>query len=404
MCGDMTKDVYDVTLFNEFTITYGEETINVSKYLGKQLVNLFQIFLHYNGQSVHKDTLIEILWPESENPNSVLKFTIHRFRKDVQKIPFFKGKELILTVKQGYQLNPDFEWHIDSEKFSKLWEKIKFEDHLDSQTMKIAYRMVDLYKGKFYVSNSQLMWALQICEFYRQAYVKCVLKICKKLLDEQKFEEMMALNYQAILLEPFYEGLHYYYMKGLLETSDYHKALRYYDDLNESFIKELGTGLSLRFKELYDAIIDDHDNIAHIKIDHLLKQLSQRTEQEGGFYCTFDMFKYMYELLLKNALRDNKKLFLISFEISHDENSEEEIIKAVNKVKRVIALSLRKNDLFAKVSQGQFVVLVDCKNVDNAYLIIQRISQRFYKKFRNKKLRLNYYITEAKLLNQDELA
>ena len=352
----MAKEIFDVTLFNEFTITCGKEKAIITEYLGKQLVNLFQVFLYYREQPVHKDTLIEILWPESDNPISALKFTIHRFRKDVQKIPFFEGKELILTVKQGYQLNPDFEWHIDSEEFGNLWEEIKFEENLSAKTMKIAYRMVDLYKGKFYISNSQLMWTQQVCEFYRHAYVKCVIKICKKLLEEQKYEEMMTLNYQAILLEPFYEGLHYYYMKGLLETSDYHKALRYYDDLNESFVKELGTGLSMRFKELYDAIMSDHENIERVKIDSLLKQLSRRTEEEGGFYCTFEMFKYMYELVMKSAMRDNKRLYLISFEISHEDNKEEEVFKVVNKVKHLIALSLRKNDLFAKINEGQFIV------------------------------------------------
>lgn len=398
----MAKEIFDVTLFNEFTITCGKEKAIITEYLGKQLVNLFQVFLYYREQPVHKDTLIEILWPESDNPISALKFTIHRFRKDVQKISFFEGKELILTVKQGYQLNPDFEWHIDSEEFGNLWEEIKFEENLSAKTMKIAYRMVDLYKGKFYISNSQLMWTQQVCEFYRHAYVKCVIKICKKLLEEQKYEEMMTLNYQAILLEPFYEGLHYYYMKGLLETSDYHKALRYYDDLNESFVKELGTGLSMRFKELYDAIMSDHENIERVKIDSLLKQLSRRTEEEGGFYCTFEMFKYMYELVMKSAMRDNKRLYLISFEISHEDDKEEEVFKVVNKVKHLIALSLRKNDLFAKINEGQFIVLVDCQTVENAYLIIQRISHRFYKKFRNKKLRLNYYVTEAKLLDPEE--
>ena len=191
-------------------------------------------------------------------------------------------------------------------------------------------------------------------------------------------------------------------MKGLLETSDYHKALRYYDDLNESFVKELGTGLSMRFKELYDAIMSDHENIERVKIDSLLKQLSRRTEEEGGFYCTFEMFKYMYELVMKSAMRDNKRLYLISFEISHEDNKEEEVFKVVNKVKHLIALSLRKNDLFAKINEGQFIVLVDCQTVKNAYLIIQRISHRFYKKFRNKKLRLNYYVTEAKLLDPEE--
>lgn len=86
----MAKEIFDVTLFNEFTITCGKEKAIITEYLGKQLVNLFQVFLYYREQPVHKDTLIEILWPESDNPISALKFTIHRFERMYKKYLFLK--------------------------------------------------------------------------------------------------------------------------------------------------------------------------------------------------------------------------------------------------------------------------------------------------------------------------
>ena len=90
-------------------------------------------------------------------------------------------------------------------------------------------------------------------------------------MKRKQFEKMMSINYHAILLEPFYEGLHYYYIKGLIELKDYHNALKYYDDLNERFYKELGTGLSPRFKELYDVITEDieEDYIITVSYTHL---------------------------------------------------------------------------------------------------------------------------------------
>lgn len=396
------SETYIVKMFDGFTITFEGETVNVTKFLGKQLINLFQVLLYNRDQPIHKDNLIEILWTESENPNSVMKFTIFRLRKDIQKIPFFKGKELIITTKDGYQLNPSFEWIIDFEEFTTLWEEIKFVNDLDSRNLKKAYKIVDLYKGKFYVSNSQLMWTVQICEYYRQAYVKCITKICKKLLAEQKYDEMMSLNYSAILLEPFYEGLHYYYMKGLMETSDYHKALKYYDDLNEAFLRELGTGLSDRFKELYNVIMKDHEEINRLELNSLIKDLSSRTEQSGGFYCTFDMFKYIYELSVKTGKREGKTYFIISFEIISEDGNDSEVYTVVNKVKRIIASLLRNSDVFAKVNEGQFVVLVNCQTIENAYLIIQRISKSFYNKFRSRQFRLNYNVAEAVLYDKTE--
>lgn len=390
----------DVHMFNGFTVTYKDTTIDMTKYLGKQLLNLLQVLFCYKGQSVHKETLMDILCPESENPNSVVKFTVFRLRKDIKKVPFFEDVEFLMTTKQGYQLNPDLHWNLDFEEFSNLWEEIQFIDDLDDKNMKKAMRMIELYKGKFYVSNSKLIWALQICELYRQEYVKCVIKVCKRLMSEQCYDEMMTLNYQAILLKPFYEGLHYYYMKGLLETSDYHMALRYYDDLNEAFVRELGTGLSDRFKELYNSIMKDHEDINRMEITNLIKELSIRTQESGGFYCAFDMFKYMYELSVKTAKREGKNQYLISLDVVSENNAE--VYTIFNKVKQIIASSLRTSDLFTKVNDGQFAVLVTCHNIENAYIIIQRISSKFYKKFRSKSYRLNYSVAEAVLLEETE--
>ena len=46
---------------------------------------------------------------------------------------------------------------------------------------------------------------------------------------------IVKIDYQAILREPFYEGLHYFYIQGLIKTQEYHKAIQYYDEINEAF-------------------------------------------------------------------------------------------------------------------------------------------------------------------------
>lgn len=60
---------------------------------------------------------------------------------------------------------------------------------------------------------------------------------------------------------------------------------------------------------------------------------------------------------------------------------------------------MRTNDLFTKVNDGQFAVLVSCQNIENTYIIIQRISMKFYNSFRSKHFRLNYNVAEAILID-----
>lgn len=85
-------------------------------------------------------------------------------------------------------------------------------------------------------------------------YVKTMMRVSCYLYTKKRYDEMMLMNYQAVLFKSFNEGLHYYYMKGLVATRNYREALKYYDELNDIFLSELGTGLSKRFKQLYDCI------------------------------------------------------------------------------------------------------------------------------------------------------
>ena len=92
------------------------------------------------------------------------------------------------------------------------------------------------------------------------------------------------------------------------------------------------------------------------------------------------MFKHMYEILLKNALRDNKKYFLIIFDLNAKTTIENQV-HVMNQLKEMIASSLRVNDLFAKINKKQYIILVACQEMDNAYTIIQRINKKFYAKY-----------------------
>ena len=201
-------------------------------------------------------------------------------------------------------------------------------------------------------------------------YVKTMMRTSCYLYTQKRYDDMMLMNYQAVLIEPFNEGLHYYYMKGLVATRNYREALKYYDELNDIFLSELGTGLSKRFKQLYDIIIADHAN---------------------------EIFKYFYELLLKMSIRNEQNYYLIMLQFSDGTLDYEKIGLDFDRVKRLVGSCLRSNDLFTRTSETQLLLLVDCQTEENAHLIIQRISNKFYSIFRKKNYRMNYSVHKAEL-------
>ena len=392
------SDTYYVKTFGGLEITNDNVTVNIVELFGKQLVNLLQVLLFHSEKPVQKDELIDILWPESKNPSSALKFSIFRLRSELNEIDFFKDKEVIVTTRKGYILNPNLDWNIDFVELEKAYNQInEGAELLDEKEFKIARKIFRLYQGRFYASPSQLHWILQKQEVFRQMYVKTMMRTSCYLYTQKRYDEMMLMNYQVVLIEPFNEGLHYYYMKGLVATRNYREALKYYDELNDIFLSELGTGLSKRFKQLYDIIIADHAKEESKDMETIMKELSSRDQQNQGFFCSYEIFKYFYELLLKMSIRNEQNYYLIMLQFSDGTLDYEKIGLDFDRVKRLVSSCLRSNDLFTRTSETQLLLLVDCQTEENAHLVIQRISNKFYSIFRKKNYHMNYSVHKAEL-------
>lgn len=392
------SETYYVKTFGGLEITNDNVTVNIVELFGKQLVNLLQVLLLHSEKPVQKDELIDILWPESKNPSSALKFSIFRLRSELNEIDFFKDKEVIVTTRKGYILNPNLDWNIDFVELEKAYNQInEGAELLDEKEFKIARKIFRLYQGRFYASPSQLHWILQKQEVFRQMYVKTMMRTSCYLYTQKRYDEMMLMNYQAVLIEPFNEGLHYYYMKGLVATRNYREALKYYDELNDIFLSELGTGLSKRFKQLYDIIIADHAKEENKDMETIMRELSNRDQQNQGFFCSYEIFKYFYELLLKMSVRNEQNYYLIMLQFSDGTLDYEKVGVDFDRVKRLVSSCLRSNDLFTRTSETQLLLLVDCQTEENAHLIIQRISNKFYSIFRKKNYRMNYSVHKAEL-------
>lgn len=392
------SETYYVKTFGGLEITNDNVTVNIVELFGKQLVNLLQVLLFHSEKPVQKDELIDILWPESKNPSSALKFSIFRLRSELNEIDFFKDKEVIVTTRKGYILNPNLDWNIDFVELQKAYNQInEGAELLDEKEFKIARKIFRLYQGRFYASPSQLHWILQKQEVFRQMYVKTMMRTSCYLYTQKRYDEMMLMNYQAVLIEPFNEGLHYYYMKGLVATRNYREALKYYDELNDIFLSELGTGLSKRFKQLYDIIIADHAKEENKDMETIMRELSNRDQQNQGFFCSYEIFKYFYELLLKMSVRNEQNYYLIMLQFSDATLDYEKVGVDFDRVKRLVSSCLRSNDLFTRTSETQLLLLVDCQTEENAHLIIQRISNKFYSIFRKKNYRMNYSVHKAEL-------
>lgn len=394
------KEVVKIRMFGDFEITFRGVVYNLRSYLSNQLINLLQYLIINHNKEIFNEMLYDAIWSDNTNPQNSLKYTVHRLRDSLKKLFKDDNLEWIETKKGGYRLTDKYDFQIDTDQLTALVSELGNKVEFDEKDYKKAVKVMDIYVGHLYITSSQLMWSVQIAEWYCNEFANIVGRICKYLILEERYEEMIKLDYQAILREPFYEGLHYFYMQGLIKTREYHKALQYYDEINAAFYKELGVGLSPRFKELYNIIEEEREDQKVLQMVDIKEQLQQNMDKSKndknnsyGYYCTYDLFKYIYELLVKTSRRDHKIYYLILFSVVSKETIDKKVI-VINQLRDIILTSTRSSDICAKVNDSQFVLLVPCEKLENTYLIVSRITNKFYKKFSSRRYRLNYNIED----------
>ena len=377
-----------IHLFDSFTIEYQGEILNMREHLSRQSLSLLEVFVLHNQKNISREFLMELFWENSDNPLSSLKFNIFRLRKLLKDIAVFQDIDIIQTEKGGYRFQPEVETIIDTTIFEQEYEKIEKQQTYKEDAVIHARILTDLYDGNLYQEAEQL-WFVQKVEYFRNIYLTVVKKLCEYYLKQKHYADLKSVALKAATLEPSVEENHFYYIQALISEGDYASAYDYYNTSTRMLGSEYAVSLSERMKDLYANIVNKNEekkNIEGIASYYRNKKISH-----GALYCDNTAFDYIYEISMRNALRENLKYYLFIFEIkSEGDEHHQEIL--MNKVKNCIQTSLRSGDVFTRLNRYQYLVLLPCAKEDDAYRIAQRISTSFQIKVRRRKDRLHYYI------------
>lgn len=373
-----------VTTFKEFVIQYDDQYIAVDKTMTNQMSFLLQVLIYEHKHGVKKEELMDILWADNSNPQNALKYSIFRLRNALQEIECFQGIDLISTTKGGYRFAPDFEIEADFEMMEEYWKDI----HTNKE--RVCKQIIALYTGPFLKSN-EASWAIRLRNHYQNMYEKTLEIYCNELIQKKSYKDIIDLSQHAIEMNKYNEDAYRYAMTSYIELGEYKKAKDLYHDITMNYEQEFGILPASTAKSLSQILVTQEEDI--IDVESLkLKLNSNMSDAVGAFYCEYEFFKYIYQVSLRNAIRDRKKMFLLIFQVACKED-DHKILQHMTKLKSIISSQLRSGDVYSKINKLQIVILVPCETMENGYSIIQRISSTFYRKVNKDKTKLHYFIS-----------
>lgn len=250
----MKDNTYHVKCFGGLEISYEGKTVDLVETLGKQMVNLFEMFVLDKDFFVSKQQLLDELWGDTKNQYSALKFGIFNLRQLLNEMDIFEGNEVIWTVKGGYCLNPELNWKVDVVDFIKVYKPYRKKEIRDEKDFKMLRRMFKLYKAPLYISPSNFEWFQHKRFEYRYMYENAMMKIARYLYSQERYDELIEFMHKSIQIEPLSTGLHFYYMRAIVATEN-QKEIQLCKHTCETILElEKNSELRLAVEQLYNVL------------------------------------------------------------------------------------------------------------------------------------------------------
>lgn len=371
-----------VRMFGGFTAHYGNELLTFGRQRNSKFEQLFQILLTRPGQGFDKRDIAESLYEreEVENLNASLNNTIFRLRKYLKASPLPPGDYLDLndgTLRFTGNVRMDSDvWHFEcaAKAFDEAQDKRK--------KAKACEKACGLYQGEFLPRLSNEQWVIERNSYYRKLYSGMMKYLLGYLKEEGDYENMEKVASNAARFCPD-EGWELWQVDGLISMGCYKEAEQVYQKMavrmqkNGGFLTEKQQAC---FRDVGARIWRPEGDRKDID-----RYLAEPVPPEGAYACMLPGFSDCFHMLKRIMARGEVKGFSLLLCTILDPKGRpardrEYCEKQGEKLLMSFKNCLRKGDVYAKYSDGQYLVLCAGAGRENALEIGARIDMDFRKR------------------------
>lgn len=374
----------NITMLGEFTISSGNKVFSENDIRGNKMRKMLQYLIAHRERKIPQSEIIELLWDNSDNPVSALKTLVHRTREMLKNyLP--DGVELILSEHGTYSFNTDIDHFIDSGEFEKLCKEGNNELLSRTRRVNVYKKALQLYKGSYLSSYSGETWVMPIDVYFHTLYTSAVEKCVKLLYPMGKFADIVMICEKAMVINPYDETTHEHLIKAMVALGEYSLAANQYKYLKKLLLEQFGAAPSPRLTEMYELTVKPR-NDTHRNLDIVLGDLWEDELTSGGYFCEYEIFRYIFRLYCRENTRvkSNLPILLISLSGAEEkELSEKMLTKAMQKMSDSISISLRKRDIYTRYSRSQYILLLPGTPIADVSVVKKRIVDKF-SKFKDK--------------------
>ena len=352
---------------------------------------LFKYLLTHKDKLLSAEVIAETLWPDQEyaDTKGSMRVQVHRIRQLFLK-NFPSRLPLDIFYSQGcYSLKLRECW-LDADEFGILSRQAhELSRHNPEEKIALCVRAIALYKGD-YLTEITSGWVLPVRSYYRRLYLKNVLTLAELLKEAGRYSELTETLEKAFIIEPFEEELHISYMEALLEGGKATNALSHYEYITSALYQEKGAKPSSALREMYRSIKRAHEKVFPDYTD-LHQMLNEQEDVKGPMPCEIDFFQFLCNLQRRAVMRAGNPAYVTFLTLTTNELMLlplREVKRLMDQLEQVLLNNLRPGDVFCKMGESQFALLLQGLNLKQAQKVLQRICKKHRELFGHKGMAL----------------
>lgn len=235
----------DLRCLGQFTIVADGQIVPPERFVRRRSLTLLKILLSRYKKQVHREELIELLWPGADpnSASSLLNVVVHYLRRALQSDSADRrASNCIRTSGDYYAFDAESPHRLDSQEFlqaTQLGEQLETRCQPE-QAIEACERAIALYAGDFLEEEIYSDWCALDREYFRDSFLTTLRRAAHLRLGQGNLDAAVLHYRRALLTDTTLEDVHRELMRILWTAGRRDEALRQYRDCRAVLERELG--------------------------------------------------------------------------------------------------------------------------------------------------------------------